>query len=655
MPEIRVEDSGRGPANVDGSLSPAQPLERVASMSIARNNAFLAEPDAILALNGRDVSAAPEMPDGLHVRGGATHDLRYLVDGIPVLNPFHAGGTLGAFNPDAVSDVRLGSSGASSMLQDGLSGSMSVSTRDVPDRMRLAGGLSATQARVMLESPLGSAGPGDRGLLLSGRAIFPGLLGQKREPSQIDGDAVDGLARLTLPLGAGQLSLIGVGVATDMSVAARVPDDEAPGTTLPSRHDFAWSSNSVGLTWESSREAPVLRLAAWRARGGAAVAWHDSVPLLVETRASESGAMVQRVARDAHGAWTSGARVERLVSGYDARFAESGTSFLEDGHRTIFAGMLSRRQRLGRGTELTVGVVTSVYDGRVRAAPAVEWDWGPSDGVTIAVAASRRYQFTQDLRNTESVIGNIFPASLIVGAGGNIPVARGDEVRVGADWRPAAGWSLSATAWARRTSGVSLPPIGRDEVFVTSSVAEGTGRATGAAIEASRTTARFALTVSSLLQRVRLHGLDTTWTPAHGTAAIAALGAIYFPQPSASVRLSVEMASGRRATAFAGPFEWETCNLRDRGCEFAGGPLRRTGALGGLALPAYLRIDVGARKHWHVVVNQRDVLLGVFATWSNVLDRTNVLGFGTEPVTGLRQAIGMRPGSPLVIGLDWSF
>jgi hypothetical protein len=75
--------------------------------------------------------------------------------------------------------------------------------------------------------------------------------------------------------------------------------------------------------------------------------------------------------------------------------------------------------------------------------------------------------------------------------------------------------------------------------------------------------------------------------------------------------------------------------------------------LGSTRLPAYLRIDLGLRKHWHLRVGGQDWQIAVFAAVSNLLDRTNVSAVTVDPSTGQRTQIEMRPRSPLVIGIEW--
>jgi hypothetical protein len=130
---------------------------------------------------------------------------------------------------------------------------------------------------------------------------------------------------------------------------------------------------------------------------------------------------------------------------------------------------------------------------------------------------------------------------------------------------------------------------------------------------------------------------------------------IVFPAPTASIRLGLTGAIGRRGSGVLGAFEWESCNLLDQGCEFGGSPTHDTGRLGATRLPAYFRLDLGLRKHWHLEVAGRDVELALFGTVTNLLGRRNVLAVATDPVTGRKTEIEMRPLAPLVVGLDWRF
>ena len=155
-------------------------------------------------------------------------------------------------------------------------------------------------------------------------------------------------------------------------------------------------------------------------------------------------------------------------------------------------------------------------------------------------------------------------------------------------------------------------------------------------------------------QRVQLDYNDSSYTPAYGTTQVLELGAIVFPSATSSIRVGFTGAFGRRSTGVTGAFEWEACNLLDQGCEFGGSP-QTEDALGTTTLPAYARIDLGVRRHWHLRMVGRDVMLAAYGTLTNLLGRSNVLTTATDPATGRRTPIEMRPRAPLVVGLDWRF
>jgi hypothetical protein len=174
-------------------------------------------------------------------------------------------------------------------------------------------------------------------------------------------------------------------------------------------------------------------------------------------------------------------------------------------------------------------------------------------------------------------------------------------------------------------------------------------------VDAAVSGARYGVTASYGWQRVRVTYGDSSYAPEYGTSHSIETGVIVFPTPTASIRLGLTGTFGRHGTGILGAFEWESCNLLDQGCEFGGTPTHDPGRLGATRLPDYFRLDLGVRKHWHLDVAGRDVELALFGTVTNLLGRRNVLAVATDPITGQRTRIEMRPLSPLVVGLDWRF
>jgi hypothetical protein len=252
--------------------------------------------------------------------------------------------------------------------------------------------------------------------------------------------------------------------------------------------------------------------------------------------------------------------------------------------------------------------------------------------------------------------GNIFPADLFVGANSAaVPVARSDVLVAGGEYRPMAGARLGLQVYTRNFRGLALVAPRTGEPFAIHEIAEGSGRARGLSLDAAWSGVRLGAIASYGWQRVRFAYGDSSYTPDHGTVQLAEAGVILFPSASSSVRLGAAGALGRRTSSLTDPLEWEACNLLDQGCEFAGSPRHDPGAIGTAALPTYLRLDLGVRKHWDLQFAGRAGQLALFGTVTNVLSRRNVLTFAPDPATGERAPVEMRPLAPLVVGIDWRF
>jgi hypothetical protein len=167
--------------------------------------------------------------------------------------------------------------------------------------------------------------------------------------------------------------------------------------------------------------------------------------------------------------------------------------------------------------------------------------------------------------------------------------------------------------------------------------------------------ARYGIVAGYGWQRVRFGHDSGEYVPDHGASHLLEGGVIVFPGDTWQVRVGAAAALGRRTTAVSGGLEWEACNLLDEGCEFGGSPTHDGEQIGGRTLPAYLRVDVALRKHWHLGIGGRDALLTLHGTVTNLFARKNVLTYLDDPLTGERTPVEMRPLSPLVIGLDWRF
>lgn len=631
--------------------------DREVSISAVRNDPLLAEPDGLRALSGGEVVLDPESPSGMHIRGGTSDQTGYLLDGIPVFNPHHAAGAFSAWNPDALSRLQLSSTNPSSAGPDALSGVVSAATLSPGYQFRAQGSVSTTQARFTADGPLG----GGIGYLVSVRSGFTNVLPHPSEASYLGGGAGDWLAKLEAPAFGGQLRLLGYGNQNEINAAAGVTGQPQPGLT---RNVFEWNSRSLGAEWRISMGGSAtlpyrnaLRLAAWNAEGVAESNWESHLgPISMAGARRDFGLLAQLDHRSAVSLTSLGIRVERSHADFDILPDSAGGPRSSLATRTLLATVFAEQtRRLAPGVELGLGTGLRWSGSAVRLGPHALLRWKPSDRLTLSGSLARQHQFSQSLRNSESVVGNVFPADLYIGAGSHgVPVAQSDLGVLALEFQPGAGIRLGVQAYARQSDGLLLVAPREGEPFTLGSFTTGSAAARGASITAAYTSARVGVVGSYGLQYLRFHESAGSYVPSHGATHLLEAGVVVFPSATASIKLGATGAWGRRTTIIAGGFEWEACNMVDQGCEFGGSPYYGGETLGGTSLPGYFRVDLGARQHWHLELGGRDATVALFATMTNLLHRQNILTYARDS-NGQPVAIEMRPLSPLVVGVDWEF
>ena len=629
--------------------------DRGLSLAAIRSDPLLAEPDALEALGGGEVVLATESPNGMHVRGGAADQTAFELDGVPVLSPYHSAGLFGAWNTDALARVSLRSSGLPDGATDALSGTVEGETRGPGQQIDLHGALSTTQGRLTMAGPTPLRGVGFLISVRSGfRSGWPGGIASEPEPQLLRGETGDRLVTLTAMALGGRLRLLSYDNDNELS-AASVAGTQSTDPGLP-RNRFEWESQSVGGEWRRELNGSTLRVAAWRATSDVGADWLAQAGRLGLTSERRDVGALAAVERRSAGRRTQiTLRVERRRLGY-AVTPDSGTAPFGLASTMPIAKLSARQERtLNARWSADVGASAMLADGAMWLDPGVELRWRAAERLVISGSYSRRHQVIQSLRNAESIVGNIFPAELPVGGSPGVPVARGDQAVVGAEWRPSAGLRLGAQGYLRTFDGLLLPAAATGEPFAVSGIASGTGVARGLSVETSLAAARYAVRAAYAFEHVRLASGGLRYVPEFADTHRFEAGLVVFPTPTWAIRVSGTGAAGRHATTIPEAVEWESCNLRDQGCELAGSPHYVGAALGATRLPLYLSFEIGVRKHWHVRLRSREATLGVFGTVTNLLGRTNVLTYADDRTAGAPGVVELRPRSPLVIGLDWQF
>jgi hypothetical protein len=630
-------------------------LDRTRQLSAAaiRNDPFTAEPDVLQALVGGAVSDTPESGGGLHVRGGDGDEVGYLLDGIPVFSPYHSGLRSGAWNPDAVARIELRSPDPT-LVASGLAGAVLATTIEPGDRLGTRGELSTSQLGVTLDGPLG----GESGFLVSGRLGYPGLIYPSTESSYVGGEDHDVLAKLVVPAGGGNLQALGF-ENRNIVRAASQPRGVGDPADAGNRNHYVWHGRSLGLTWEgggSDGARPSLR--AWRAGLDTSFLWHgDEFGLTrVESQRVQYG-LQAALAWEAPwgsadlGVWTTRDRITYDLSLEDD--AEASTS--SKGKWDDVAAFARISRRIGERIELTTGLTAGAGTDGGALLPQVAATVRVARSASLYAEYSRSTQALQSLRNGESVVGRVFPAELYAGGDrSGIPEARANLGALGMLMAPWPGVRLDVEGYARSLNGLALidPEDGRP--FASDEGRRGSASILGGAVGLSVSAARYAALASFGAERVEIEAGQTEWVPRYAAGRTARVGAIAFPTPTLSIRIGWVGEFERRGTDTVGYFEWESCNLLDRGCEFAGSP-ETLGELGARRLPAYHRLDLSVRKHWHFHLGGRDGRLETYATGTNLLGRKNILVFVVDPMTGEATPIEMRPTAPLTVGLGWKF
>jgi carboxypeptidase family protein/TonB-dependent receptor-like protein len=640
----------RGLENGDSTMFP----DRESSVASLRNHPLLEEPDVFQALSSGEVVLMPESPSGIHLRGGASDQTAYLIDGVPVFNPFHAAGVSSAWNPDALSGMQVAAFSPSPSYSHVLSGTVDGITRQPGLALGGQGSVSTSQARLTIDGPLHGA---DLGFLVSGRTGFAGLLHPKKETSHLKGETGDVLAKLEwLALG-GRIRLLGYDSENQIDAASVAGVEETPGVEIP-RNVFEWHSRSLGAEWRRATSSATLHVQGWSAGGDAASKWAALLgPVQMSADRTDVGlrADIERVA--GRTATVAGVRIERSTTSYRVESDSTGELIWALDGRTPVAAFFAEHERPIIGAlRLHLGATVATAEGQEHVDPRALVRWSASPRWMLVASYAGTHQFAQSLSNSESIVGSIFPVDLYMGADApGVPVARGRQGAIAVDYRPLAGVRATVQAYDRSLDGLLLVAPRGGEPFAMGSFVQGSSESRGVSIDAAWATAHWGVMATYGFQQVRMEYGDSSYVPDHAAKHVLEGGVVVFPNSTASIRLGASAAWGRRTTTMSGDFEWEACNLIDRGCEFSGSPHYEGEPLGATPLPSYFRLDLGLRQHWHFQIREHDFRIAVFGMATNLLGYRNVLTYTQSPSSGRTEPVTMRPRAPLVAGIEWRF
>ncbi len=624
-----------------------------------------------------DVSAGPDAPTALHVRGGSGDQNLILLDGVPLYNASHAAGLLGAVNPDVVSSVTVHAGAGSARYGDALSGVIAVTTRDPPAAGTHFRG--AVGAMALRQTVSGSV-PGTNAMfVLSGRrSVRRADLGGSNQTNSTASFG-DIFAKVTVPFGKSALELLSFGssdrLAFDAFVDAAALDgptsaagdvaSELPvlTATLIPRNAFQWNTGTQALVWRSGNQAPIAFGArAWRTTFDATADWAALAgPVRLTSTFRDLGVSGEVVRVAAHHAVTAGASAERIGTAYDLR--RSGTAAADDALLPMLVAspglvsvFLEDQWTAGRRWAFTVGARDQLGLGQWRAVePRLSARFTPFPQLALSAGYARMHQYVQSLRNDESILDALVGIALPVAAGtrgGSVALA--DQVALSAQVEVATATTITLGGYARRSEGLLLVAPVSAQPFATDRVARGTGVASGATILLERRGARLVGHVAYAVALGSRESSGLRYRPSFANTQTLNAAVGYRMRPGTTLRAALWTAAGRPTSLIDGEVQWAPQSMLAGSEDMAGSPQRIVGALNGERLPLYARLDLGLRQAWRPELFGRTAQLAGILSLSNALDRVNALGVWGSADQGTRHVI---PGSrrSLTLGLEWSY
>lgn len=411
----------------------------------------------------------------LVVRGADPHQTRYVRDGVPLYEPWHAFGLFSAFQPEALARVRFHRGSLPAPLGGGLAAVLDVETTDAldGDTVRTAS-LGAVAGRLVADAPLGDRVGVHLGLRRStlGALLAPRLrseggawvldpTGGHRFDDALHPDVAFGDAALKLSarLGArARVDLTGT-LGTD-AVAATFPEAAGfPGGAA----DFGWLTHTVSaryralhgsrtfvtvLAYRSGHDAREERLA-------------DAAPSRIEQGLAETGLSLDvDHFRSLRHQLRGGVQVARRTLAGEAEGA--GRPDLADQQAAEVDLYLMDTWKPSDAWQVQPGLRTEVFfaDGapfRSTLSPRLFARWSPdADRLVVRGGVSRQTQAVHRLRGRAAGRYDLAASRWLL-ADRRVPVASAWQVGLGAEWAPTPRLAFSADVYGRWSSGLLEP------------------------------------------------------------------------------------------------------------------------------------------------------------------------------------------------------
>lgn len=445
---VRTEARRERPA------SPTQPRPGVTRMGAEALRAVpaLLERDVLRAVQLLPgVSTANDFSAGFSVRGGKADENLVLLDGHPILNPFHLGGAFATFPEAAVRGLEAQTGVTDARHGGRLSSVMDVESSGIEDG-------ASHQATVSLLAATASSGgalPNGGGWRLTARRTYVDLLAAAVSESGFPYHFHDlhlhgrqpmlgGTLHLTAYTGrdrlaarGGTLGIVGDGGSFDMgwgnSLAGLRWTRVTGGAVLTQRVSLSRFDASLGLNADASRfdnrltELRVAGEATWAARGGT----HERA---------------------------AGYELSRVVTAHALGMAASGFDYA-NARRTLAPASLWVEDRWTHGTRLDLRAGM-----RLEHVAAARWTglsprlgarFTANDATTFTAAVGRHAQWLHAVQDGEAMV-RLF--DVWMAADDRIPVATAWQGTLGMERRLGERVTLQLEGWGKRYAGLAEWP-----------------------------------------------------------------------------------------------------------------------------------------------------------------------------------------------------
>lgn len=569
----------------------------------------------------------------LFMRGSTTDQKMVLLDGAPLVAPFHVGGLIRTFEPAVLGGASLYVGGAPARYDGGLAYILELETRSPRrDRFRSSGRVDLLSAEATLEGSPGG-GLGAMAGLRTLHGVGTGLLQGGSFPYGYD----DAVARLDWSDGGGH-ALAMTGFWNRETVALDGTED---GTPFPA--PVRWGNTAGSLRYDGVVGETSLDLTAAWSRYRAGLPLRGETPLFAEATTDRVRVLAD-VSTPALGGivhW-GGSVVRTAVESGVRRLSGAPTSVAEEGAGTVVGAHVDGAWSLGPAARIRAGMRVDRFSTEegLRLAPRLAVAWILSDEAVLTVAAGRYHQYLQGSEDdalaalADSAAPAVLPTVLL------LPVASASHLTVSLDQQLTPEVRLGVEGWVKRFTGV---PAGGGEGFNASGldlrVASGGERVTG----------WLGYSLSWVWSGSGVEPRSSEFAGRHLLSAgiLGRLGSRFEVDLRGAYGAGLPFGAipvGAEAEALDGPARLETGAATDGDAAFVGG------------LPeSFLRLDARISATWEARIAGHRMALRPYVKVMNALQRRDALFYYFEPW----RDPAARPLAELdllpLVGLEWVF